>query len=202
MMLSNVIIVAAVCAIVLAAVPTSPPSAPAPRSPQNPAEGEWKSRSIYTIETHTLEGKPAKLSAYDGKVALIVNVASECGYTVQYAGLEKLHDEFKDEGLVVLGFPCNDFGGQEPGSPKEIRAFCTEKYNVTFPLFEKLSLKPGDEQHVLYKALEAKTNKLPRWNFCKYLVSRDGTTAQFFDSKVTPESDELRTAIEKALHAR
>ncbi len=184
----------------LAAVRATPP-APAP-APGKPAQDDWKTRSLYTIETKTLEGKPAKLSAYQGKVALVVNLASECGYTPQYEGLEKLFREFKDKGLVILGFPCNDFGGQEPGTPKEIRDFCTSRYQVTFPLFEKVSVKPGEKQSVVYKALEAKTAKLPKWNFGKYLVSRDGTTAAFFDSKATPDGKELREAIERALSSK
>lgn len=180
----------------LAAAPTSSPTA----SPQ--AGEDWTSRSLYTIETRTLEGEPAKLSQYDGKVTLIVNLASKCGYTSQYEGLEKLYHEFKDKGLVILGFPSNDFGGQEPGTPREIRAFCTSKYQVTFPLFEKISVKPGDEQSVIYQALQAKTGAAPTWNFCKYLVSRDGARAEFFGSKITPQSDELRSAIERELAAK
>jgi len=131
-----------------------------------------------------------------------VNVASACGLTPQYEGLEKLYNEYKDKGFVILGFPCNDFGGQEPGTPDEIREFCTSKYHVTFPLFEKLSLKPGESQSEIYKMLQAKTDKLPRWNFGKYVISRDGKTAQFFDSKVEPSAKELREAIEKALAAK
>lgn len=172
-------------------------------SPASKQAGEdWTNRSLYTLESKTLEGEPAKLSQYDGKVTLIVNLASKCGYTSQYEGLEKLYHEFKDQGLVILGFPSNDFGGQEPGTPQEIRAFCTSKYQVTFPLFEKISVKPGDEQSVIYQALQAKTGAAPTWNFCKYLVSRDGARAEFFGSKVTPQSDELRSAIERVLGAK
>lgn len=160
---------------------------------------DWKTRSIWTLEVKDLEGKPVKLSTYQGKVALVVNVASKCGYTPQYAGLEKLAEEFKDKGLVVLGFPCNDFGNQEPGTPEEIREFCTSRYKVTFPLFEKISVKPGEKQAPLYKALEAKTGSAPRWNFGKYLVSRDGVKAEFFDSKVAPDAKELREAIARML---
>jgi glutathione peroxidase len=171
-------------------------------STAKPSGEDWKTRSLYILETKTLEGEPAKLSTYDGKVTLVVNLASKCGYTPQYEGLEKLYNEFKDKGLVILGFPSNDFGGQEPGTAKEIREFCTSKYKVTFPLFEKVSVKPGDGQSVVYQALQAKTGEAPKWNFCKYLVSRDGTRAEFFDSKVTPQSDELRKALERELAAK
>jgi glutathione peroxidase len=182
-----------VSALGMAAVRASPPA------PQKPVDEDWRTRSLHEIELKTLEGKPARLSAYQGKVAVIVNVASECGYTPQYEGLEKLSKELKDKGVVVLGFPCNDFGGQEPGTPREIRDFCTSRYQVTFPLFEKVSVKPGESQSVVYKALEAKTGKLPKWNFGKYVVSKDGRQAEFFDSKATPESKELREAIDRAL---
>jgi glutathione peroxidase len=173
-----------------------------PEAPESAPAEEWKARSMYTIETRTLEGEPLKLSRYQGKVALVVNLASKCGLTPQYEGLEALYREFKDRGLVVIGFPCNDFGGQEPGTPEEIRSFCTSRYQVTFPVMEKISLKAGKDQSVVYRALEAKTGKLPRWNFGKYLVSRDGTKAEFFDSKLAPESTGLRAAIERALAAK
>ena len=195
---SHLVVFGVLCIFGLAAAQTTPSMS----APPAPADGDLKSRSIYTFETRTLDGRPARLADYNGKVTLIVNVASECGYTPQYEGLEKLAGEFKDRGFVVLGFPCNDFGGQEPGTPEEIRAFCTGKYHVTFPLFEKISVKPGESQHIVYKSLEAKAGALPRWNFGKYLVSRDGKTAKFFDSKVTPESKELRNAIETALAAK
>ncbi len=197
MILPRVAAVCMVSVIGLAAVQAPPPSA------ANPADEEqWKTRSMYTIETRTLEGEPLKLSKYEGKVTLVVNLASKCGYTPQYEGLERLYLEFKDKGLVILGFPCNDFGGQEPGTPEEIRAFCTSKYHVTFPVLEKVSVKAGETQSAVYKALAVKAGKLPRWNFGKYLVSRDGTKAEFFDSKVAPESKELREALERALAAR
>ncbi|HMN96296.1 MAG TPA: glutathione peroxidase [Phycisphaerales bacterium] len=159
----------------------------------------WKRRSIHELTPKDLDGKPAPLATYDGKVLLIVNVASRCGLTPQYTGLEALQKEYKDRGLVVLGFPCNDFNNQEPGTPAEIRDFCTTKYAVTFPLFEKVSVKPGEEQAELYTALQAKTGATPRWNFGKYLVTRDGVTATFFDSRMAPDAPELREAIEKAL---
>ena len=154
--------------------------------------------SLYSLETTTLQGQPAPLSLYTGKVALVVNVASQCGFTPQYAGLQKLYDELQGRGFVVLGFPSNDFGGQEPGSPDEIAGFCKKNYGVTFPMFSKLVTKAGPEQSPIY-ALLGRSGALPSWNFGKYLVGKDGRVLQYFASKVTPESPELREAIEKAL---
>ena len=153
--------------------------------------------SLYDITLNTLDGKPQSLAAYKGKVVLAVNVASECGFTPQYAGLQKLYAEQKDRGLVVLGFPCNQFGGQEPGSAAQIAAFCQKNYSVTFPLFEKLEVK-GVGQAPLYQFLTAKHGE-PAWNFHKYLVGKDGQVIQAFSSKVPPDSPELKTAIEAAL---
>jgi len=154
--------------------------------------------SFYALKTTTLQGQPAELSQYAGKVALVVNVASQCGFTPQYAGLEKLYEELKGRGFVVLGFPSNDFGGQEPGSAEEIAGFCKKNYGVTFPMFSKLVTKAGPEQSPLYTYL-GKGGSLPSWNFGKYLVGKDGHVIQFFPSKVAPDSPELREAIEKAL---
>jgi glutathione peroxidase len=133
---------------------------------------------------------------------LVVNVASKCGYTPQYAGLEKLFAELKDKGFVVLGFPCNDFGGQEPGSAEEIQSFCQKNYGVTFPMFAKLQTKAGEGQSELYQYLGARTGSLPSWNFGKYLIGRDGQPIAFYSSKVAPDAKELREAIEKALAAK
>ena len=154
--------------------------------------------SFYALKTTTLQGQPAELSQYSGKVALVVNVASQCGFTPQYAGLQKLYDELKGRGFVVLGFPSNDFGGQEPGSPDEIAGFCKKNYGVTFPLFSKLVTKQGQEQSPIYAYL-GQSGSLPSWNFGKYLVGKDGRVLQYFASKVAPESPELREAIDKAL---
>ena len=154
--------------------------------------------SFYALKTTTLAGQPADLSQYQGKVALVVNVASQCGLTPQYAGLQKLYDELKDKGFVILGFPSNDFGGQEPGSPDEIAAFCQKNYGVSFPMFSKLVTKAGPDQSPIYAHL-GKTGSLPSWNFAKHLVAKDGTVLQFFDSKVTPDAPELRQAIDAAL---
>ena len=155
--------------------------------------------SFYGFKTTTLEGKPADLSSYKGKVVLVVNTASQCGLTPQYTGLEKLHEDLSAKGFSVLGFPSNDFGGQEPGTPAEIRNFCDTNYKVTFPLFSKVQTKAGDGQSPIYTWLQDQTNQLPRWNFGKYLIGKDGKVVQVFDSKVTPEDPALRAAIDKAL---
>jgi glutathione peroxidase len=177
------------------AIPTlafaAPPLGEAPGAPVS-------SDSFYALKTNTLAGKPAELGQFAGKVTLVVNVASQCGFTPQYKGLEALHEELQAKGFSVLGFPSNDFGGQEPGSPDEIQTFCEKNYGVTFPMFGKLVTKAGPEQSPIYAYL-GKTGNLPNWNFCKYLVGKDGKVVAFFPSKVTPESKELRDAIEKAL---
>jgi len=162
-----------------------------------PAAERKAPMSLHEITLNTLDGKPQSLAAYKGKVVLAVNVASECGFTPQYAGLQKLYQEQKDRGLVVLGFPCNQFGGQEPGSAAQIETFCQKNYGVTFPLFEKLEVK-GAGQAPLYQFLTAKHGE-PAWNFHKYLVGRDGQVIQAFSSKVAPDSAELKGAIEAAL---
>ncbi len=153
--------------------------------------------SLYEVTLNSLEGKPQSLAAYKGKVVLAVNVASECGYTPQYAGLQKLYSELKDRGLVILGFPCNQFGGQEPGTATQIETFCQKNYGVTFPLFEKVEVK-GAGKAPVYTFLTARHGE-PAWNFHKYLVGKDGQVIQAFSSKVTPDSAELRAAIEAAL---
>ena len=156
-----------------------------------------KAMSFYEMTVNTLDGKPEALAAFKGKVVLVVNVASECGYTPQYEGLQKLYADYKDRGLVVLGFPCNQFGGQEPGSAAQIQAFCSTKFHVGFPMFEKLEVK-GPNQAPVYAFLTAKHGE-PAWNFHKYLVGKDGQVIAGFKSGVTPESTELRGAIEAAL---
>lgn len=154
--------------------------------------------SFYDLETTTLDGKPGNLAQYKGKVSLVVNVASECGYTPQYAGLEKLQRELKDKGFNVLGFPSNDFGGQEPGTAQEIATFCKLTYDVTFPMFEKVVTRKGTDQSPIYAFLGSSGN-LPAWNFSKYLVDKQGRIVAFFESQVTPEDPALRAAIAKAL---
>jgi glutathione peroxidase len=154
---------------------------------------------FYALTTQSLDGAPVDLATYRGKVALVVNVASECGYTPQYTGLQALHEGMQDRGLVVLGFPSNDFGGQEPGTAAEIRQFCTTKYSVTFPLFAKVQTKAGAGQSPVYARLAAATGKLPSWNFCKYLVGKDGTVLGFWPAGTRPDDAALRRAIEAAL---
>jgi glutathione peroxidase len=155
-------------------------------------------QSLYDITTTTLDGKPADLGQYRGKVAVVVNVASKCGYTPQYAGLEKLHRDLQAKGVVVLGFPSNDFGGQEPGTAEEIQQFCKLTYDVSFPMFTKAVTKAGPTQSPVYAFLGTSGN-LPSWNFSKYVIGKDGKIVAFFPSKVTPDSAELKAAIDKAL---
>ncbi len=148
--------------------------------------------SIYDFRINSLDGKEIDFAKYMGRTLLIVNVASECGFTPQYADLQKLHSEYGDK-VVVLGFPANNFGGQEPGSHQEIATFCQKNYGVEFQMFEKISVK-GEDQHPLYQWLKAKTGQEPTWNFCKYLVKPDGTV-KFFPSKVTPLDQEILSAL-------
>jgi glutathione peroxidase len=157
-------------------------------------------RSFYDFKTNTLKGAPADLGIYRGKVALVVNVASYCGFTPQYKGLERLHREMKDKGVVVLGFPSNDFGQQEPGSAEEIEQFCKLTYDVTFPMFEKVVTINGRGQSPIYAWLGA-SGHLPAWNFAKYVIGKNGQVVAFFPSEVAPESPQLRGAIARALAA-
>lgn len=144
--------------------------------------------SIYDFKMNSIEGTPIDFSQYEGKTLLIVNVASKCGNTPQYADLEKLHENFGDK-VTILGFPANNFGGQEPGTNSQISEFCQKNYGVKFQMFEKISVI-GDDQHPLYKWLKEKTGKEPTWNFCKYLVKPDGTV-KFFSSKVQPMDKQI-----------
>lgn len=153
--------------------------------------------SFHALTTRTLEGKPQPLSAYRGKVVLVVNVASACGLTPQYAGLQKLHETYQAKGLVVMGFPCNQFGEQESGSAEQIQAFCTGTYGVSFPMMEKVEVK-GPGQSPVYRFLTAH-HPVPAWNFAKYLVGRDGQVIQAFGPRTTPEDKDLRAAVEAAL---
>jgi glutathione peroxidase len=156
---------------------------------------------FHEIAVTDIDGKAATLKAYRGRVLLIVNVASECGYTSQYQGLEAVFAKYRAKGLTVLGFPCNQFGGQEPGTNAEIKKFCSTAYRVTFPLFAKIDVN-GANRHPLYAALAGKGSPFPgniKWNFAKFLVGRDGTVLQRFDSDAEPESPEMIAAIEAAL---
>ena len=154
--------------------------------------------SVHEFSLPSIDGSPAPLSAYKGKVALIVNVASQCGYTPQYAGLEKLYEKYKDKGFVVLGFPANNFGAQEPGTNEEIKTFCTRNYNVTFPMYSKISVK-GSDKAPLYKFLTDSAGGEVKWNFTKFLVDGNGQVISRFESAVEPDSPELAGAVEKAL---
>jgi glutathione peroxidase len=154
---------------------------------------------FYGLKTRTLSGTPIDLAQFAGKVALVVNVASKCGLTPQYAGIEALYREFSDQGFVVLAFPSNDFLGQEPGTPAEIQEFCTTQYSVTFPLFEKVKVK-GEHKCEVYRIL---TQELPEpdWNFTKYLVDAQGRVRYRFGPRVAPEDQELRRRIKELLAA-
>lgn len=160
--------------------------------------------SIYDIKLKDIDEKATSLAPYKGKVMLLVNVASKCGYTKQYAALESTYQKFKDQGFVVLGFPCNQFGGQEPGSNEEIKQFCSSKFNVTFPLFDKLDVN-GANRHALYTNLAGDNSPFPgdiKWNFNKFLIGKDGKILQRFESKATPDSPEVIAAIKSALAAK
>lgn len=154
--------------------------------------------SLHEITVNSLQGKPIPLSEFAGRVTLCVNVASECGYTPQYKGLERLHEAYGPRGFAVLGFPSNEFGGQEPGTAEQIQTFCETKFGVTFPLFEKLSTQPGPSQSSVYRFLTA-SGDVPDWNFCKYLVGKDGRVVGFYKSAVSPKDPALQAAIETAL---
>jgi glutathione peroxidase len=162
--------------------------------------------SVHEFTLNALNGTPTPLASYKGKVMLIVNVASQCGYTYQYEGLQALYLKYKDKGLVVAGFPANNFGGQEPGSDAEIGAFCKSKFGVTFPMFSKISVAGNDKvplyQFLTDKAANPKTGGEIPWNFTKYLVDRNGKVLARFDAPVEPESKELTSAIEAALAAK
>ncbi len=160
--------------------------------------------NLAEIPLKDINGKDTSLAAYKGKALLIVNVASKCGYTPQYKSLEATFQKYKDQGLVVLGFPCNQFGGQEPGTNEEIKSFCSANYGVTFPLFDKLDVK-GPTQHPLYAALAGKGSQFPgdvKWNFGKFLVGRDGKLIKRWDSSAKPDGEEISKAIEAALAAK
>src|SRR5215472_16503552 len=157
--------------------------------------------SVLPITAKDIDGKEVALNSYKGKVLLIVNVASRCGFTPQYTGLEALQEKYKDKGFTVLGFPCNQFGGQEPGSNEEIKQFCSSTYNVTFPLFDKIEVN-GPNRHPLYVALAGKDSPFPgdiKWNFSKFLIGRDGKIIKRFEPRTTPDSPEVVSAIEAAL---
>ena len=154
--------------------------------------------SLHEFSVKNIDGKEIKLSDYQGKVVLIVNVASQCGYTPQYKGLETLFNNFKDRGFAILGFPSNDFGAQEPGTEAQIKDFCSLKYDVTFDMFSKVKVK-GNSKVDLYKYLTESTNAEVQWNFNKYLVDKSGKVFKYYASSVSPESSELKKDIEALL---
>jgi glutathione peroxidase len=156
-----------------------------------------RSMSLHDLTVDNIDHQPQPLAAYKGKVLLVVNTASECGYTPQYAGLEQLSREYAGRGLLVLGFPSNDFGGQEPGTEEQIKDFCSTRYKVSFPMFSKVVTK-GDQQSAVYRFLTTR-HEPPRWNFHKYLVGRDGEVIKGFGHRVAPEDRDLRAAIDAAL---
>ena len=162
----------------------------------------YAASSIYTFTLNSIDGQPAPLANYKGKVILVVNVASQCGYTPQYSALEATYEKYKDKGFVILGFPANNFGSQEPGTNQEIKTFCSRKYSVTFPMYAKISVK-GEDQAPLYAYLTKDTGAgiagEIKWNFTKFLVDRNGNVVQRFESAVTPDSKDVVEAIEKQL---
>lgn len=160
-------------------------------------------RTVYDFTLKSIDGQPVNLTEYHGKVLLLVNVASKCGFTPQYSALEALYKKYKNRGLVILGIPANNFGSQEPGTNAEIKTFCTNKYQVTFPIMAKVSVL-GDDKTPLYQFLTDKTNNPTiggeiKWNFTKFLFNRNGKPVARFDSAVTPDSPEVISAIEAAL---
>ena len=156
--------------------------------------------SIYDFTLDALNGTPTPLAVFRGKIMLVVNVASQCGFTPQYEGLQALYMKYKDRGLVIAGFPANNFGGQEPGTNAEIGAFCRSKYGVTFPMFSKISVA-GKDKAPLYQFLTQTGGEI-QWNFTKFLIDRNGKVIQRFESDVEPDSPEMVKAIEAALSAK
>ncbi len=159
--------------------------------------------TIYDFTMKDIDGKSVSLAKFKGKVLLVVNVASKCGLTPQYKGLEALYREYRPKGVVIIGFPANNFGGQEPGTEKEIKEFCSATYDVTFPMFSKISVK-GDDQAPLYKWLIANSDRKEdiEWNFAKFVVGRDGKVFKRYSPKTLPANDELRKTLDEALKAK
>jgi len=172
---------------------TETPATETTSSPTAAPAATEAASGIYALDATALGGEAMPLAALQGKVTVFVNVASKCGYTGQYAGLQKLQEELGGDDFTVVGIPSNDFGRQEPGSAAEIQAFCQENYGVTFPMLAKTGTKEGDSP--IFDGLAGMTGERPGWNFCKFVVSKDGSQAQFFKSSVAPDSAELRGAI-------
>lgn len=196
-------VLVAACALaagVMACKGDAPPSPSAPTAPSSAttaSEGATTGRSIHGFDLKRLDGTPASLAAWSGKVLLVVNTASECGYTPQYEGLQALHAKYEARGFAVLGFPSNDFGGQEPGTSAEIASFCKTRYGVTFPMFEKVVTK-GRDRAPLYATLGDALGP-PKWNFHKYLVDKKGVPVKAWPSAVAPDAKEIAEAIEALL---
>ena len=195
----NFAVVAVASVLTVGLTRASADGAAAPTTMPASAEG------VHAFSVQDIDGKTVDLSSYKGHVLLIVNVASKCGFTPQYAGLEKLYEQRKDSGFVILGFPANNFNHQEPGTADEIKAFCTGKYNVTFPMMAKLSVK-GDDKAPLFKFLTEPATAGDKaaevgWNFNKFLIGKDGKLIQHYLSKTTPEDPELAKAIDAATAA-
>jgi len=159
--------------------------------------------SVYDFTLNSIDGPPTSFGSYKGKVLLVVNVASRCGYTPQYSALESVYEKYKDRGLVIVGVPANNFGAQEPGTNQEIKTFCTRKYNVQFPMMSKVSVKGGDTtplyRYLTDSSLNPKTGGEIKWNFTKFLFDRNGNILERFEPEVTPDSPQMVGAIEKAL---
>jgi len=168
-----------------------------------PASALFGASGVYDFTLPSIDGQDAPLGQFKGKVLLLVNVASKCGYTPQYAGLESLYEKYKDQGLVVIGFPANNFGAQEPGTNAEIKTFCTRNYKVSFPMYAKVSVK-GEDKTPLYRYLTEEANSATNgeigWNFTKFLVDRGGNVVARFESKIKPDDAGLVQAVEKALN--
>lgn len=164
-------------------------------------QAETANASLYSLEATSLDGQPVQLSDYEGKVSLVVNTASQCGFTSQYEGLVELQKKYAEQGFTILAFPSADFGGQEFDTAEEIQSFCSDRFAVNFPLFERSGVKEGEEQSPVYAFLGGSSGSLPGWNFGKYLVGRDGRVIEFYASPVKPTGDELQGAIEAALAA-
>jgi glutathione peroxidase len=160
-------------------------------------------KNVFDFTLNSIDGQPTPLASYKGKVVLLVNVASRCGFTPQYAALESTYEKYKDRGLVIVGIPANNFGSQEPGSNEEIKKFCSAKYNVKFPMMAKISVKGGDQaplyQFLTDKSVNPQTGGDIQWNFTKFLVAPDGQILARFEPDVTPDSPQITAAIEKAL---
>ena len=161
------------------------------------------SKSVYDFTLNSIDGQPSSLGSYKGKVLLVVNVASRCGYTPQYSALESVYEKYKDRGLVIVGVPANNFGAQEPGTNQEIKTFCTRKYTVQFPMMSKVSVKGSDMtplyQYLTDTAQNPKTGGEIKWNFTKFLFDRNGNIVARFEPDVTPDSPQVIAAIEKSL---